>query len=225
MGQGGGRIMSSPLLPWCLGAQSQPSSGVVLRSGPFGPVGVWVKSINPSGSFWFHTHSCFCLVPENVPGNHAAPGEWPGHLPVSPGLSPPSRGRVNPFTPEHRLWLSPQEFGDHPNIVRLLDVVQANNDKDIYLVFECMGEQGLVSPEPLHCPGLVPSVCPSAAQVPAVASTLTSDSAPAPKDKQLACMCQPLGDLGSNHLDSTHPLKVPALSAVHSCIFLFLLIL
>ncbi|XP_045037383.2 mitogen-activated protein kinase 15 isoform X3 [Desmodus rotundus] len=31
-----------------------------------------------------------------------------------------------------------QEFGDHPNIVRLLDVVQANNDKDIYLVFECM---------------------------------------------------------------------------------------
>ena len=37
MGQGGGRIMSSPLLPWCLGAQSQPSSGVVLRSGPFGP--------------------------------------------------------------------------------------------------------------------------------------------------------------------------------------------
>ncbi|XP_053516975.1 mitogen-activated protein kinase 15 [Artibeus jamaicensis] len=31
-----------------------------------------------------------------------------------------------------------QEFGDHPNIVRLLDVVRAENDKDIYLVFESM---------------------------------------------------------------------------------------
>ncbi|KAF6100126.1 mitogen-activated protein kinase 15 [Phyllostomus discolor] len=32
-----------------------------------------------------------------------------------------------------------QEFGGHPNIVRLLDVVRAENDKDIYLVFESMG--------------------------------------------------------------------------------------
>uniref|UniRef100_A0A4X1UVE6 Mitogen-activated protein kinase 15 n=1 Tax=Sus scrofa TaxID=9823 RepID=A0A4X1UVE6_PIG len=31
-----------------------------------------------------------------------------------------------------------QEFGDHPNIVRLLDVIQAENDRDIYLVFESM---------------------------------------------------------------------------------------
>ncbi|KAF6100125.1 mitogen-activated protein kinase 15 [Phyllostomus discolor] len=31
-----------------------------------------------------------------------------------------------------------QEFGGHPNIVRLLDVVRAENDKDIYLVFESM---------------------------------------------------------------------------------------
>lgn len=31
-----------------------------------------------------------------------------------------------------------QEFGDHPNIVKLLDVVRAQNDKDIYLVFEYM---------------------------------------------------------------------------------------
>ncbi|KAM6903468.1 mitogen-activated protein kinase 15 isoform 1-T2 [Lycodopsis pacificus] len=31
-----------------------------------------------------------------------------------------------------------QEFGDHPNIVRLLDVVRAQNDKDIYLIFEYM---------------------------------------------------------------------------------------
>ncbi|CAG5891900.1 unnamed protein product [Menidia menidia] len=33
-----------------------------------------------------------------------------------------------------------QEFGDHPNIVKLLDVIRAQNDKDIYLVFEYMGE-------------------------------------------------------------------------------------
>ncbi|XP_063040765.1 mitogen-activated protein kinase 15 isoform X2 [Engraulis encrasicolus] len=31
-----------------------------------------------------------------------------------------------------------QEFGDHPNIVKLLDVIRAHNDKDIYLVFEYM---------------------------------------------------------------------------------------
>uniref|UniRef100_A0A7N6FI28 Mitogen-activated protein kinase 15 n=1 Tax=Anabas testudineus TaxID=64144 RepID=A0A7N6FI28_ANATE len=31
-----------------------------------------------------------------------------------------------------------QEFGDHPNIVKLLNVIRAQNDKDIYLVFEYM---------------------------------------------------------------------------------------
>ncbi|KAJ6661537.1 hypothetical protein lerEdw1_014447 [Lerista edwardsae] len=31
-----------------------------------------------------------------------------------------------------------QEFGEHPNIIRLLNVIQAQNDKDIYLVFESM---------------------------------------------------------------------------------------
>ncbi|XP_006152129.1 mitogen-activated protein kinase 15 isoform X3 [Tupaia chinensis] len=31
-----------------------------------------------------------------------------------------------------------QEFGGHPNIIRLLDVIRAENDKDIYLVFEAM---------------------------------------------------------------------------------------
>ena len=33
-----------------------------------------------------------------------------------------------------------QSFGDHPNIIRLLDVHRADNDKDIYLVFEYMGK-------------------------------------------------------------------------------------
>ena len=33
-----------------------------------------------------------------------------------------------------------QEFGDHPNIVKLHNVIRAENDKDIYLVFEFMGE-------------------------------------------------------------------------------------
>ncbi|NXD00783.1 MK15 kinase, partial [Certhia familiaris] len=31
-----------------------------------------------------------------------------------------------------------QEFGEHPNIIKLLDVIQAENDKDIYLIFEFM---------------------------------------------------------------------------------------
>lgn len=31
-----------------------------------------------------------------------------------------------------------QEFGDHPNIVQLLNVIRAHNDKDIYLIFEYM---------------------------------------------------------------------------------------
>lgn len=31
-----------------------------------------------------------------------------------------------------------QEFGDHANIVKLLNVIRAQNDKDIYLVFEYM---------------------------------------------------------------------------------------
>uniref|UniRef100_A0A8C2WPT6 Mitogen-activated protein kinase 15 n=1 Tax=Cyclopterus lumpus TaxID=8103 RepID=A0A8C2WPT6_CYCLU len=31
-----------------------------------------------------------------------------------------------------------QEFGDHPNIIQLLNVIRAQNDKDIYLIFEYM---------------------------------------------------------------------------------------
>ncbi|NWI17183.1 MK15 kinase, partial [Crypturellus soui] len=31
-----------------------------------------------------------------------------------------------------------QEFGEHPNIIKLHDVIRAQNDKDIYLVFESM---------------------------------------------------------------------------------------
>ncbi|NXO86109.1 MK15 kinase, partial [Sitta europaea] len=31
-----------------------------------------------------------------------------------------------------------QEFGEHPNIIKLLDVIQAENDRDIYLIFEFM---------------------------------------------------------------------------------------
>ncbi|OWK04162.1 hypothetical protein Celaphus_00016127 [Cervus elaphus hippelaphus] len=39
-----------------------------------------------------------------------------------------------------------QEFGDHPNIVRLLDVIPAENDRDIYLVFESMERARLAHP-------------------------------------------------------------------------------
>jgi mitogen-activated protein kinase 15 len=33
-----------------------------------------------------------------------------------------------------------QELSDHDNIIKLLDVLKAEGDKDIYLVFEYMGE-------------------------------------------------------------------------------------
>ena len=32
-----------------------------------------------------------------------------------------------------------QEFSEHPNIIKLYDVIKADNDRDIYLVFEHMG--------------------------------------------------------------------------------------
>ena len=35
-----------------------------------------------------------------------------------------------------------QALSDHDNIVTLLDVINAHNDKDIYLVFEFMGMSG-----------------------------------------------------------------------------------
>ena len=37
-----------------------------------------------------------------------------------------------------------QEFGDHPNVIRLHNVVKAENDKDIYLVFEFMGMEAFI---------------------------------------------------------------------------------
>ena len=33
-----------------------------------------------------------------------------------------------------------QEFGNHDNVIKLLNVIRADNDKDIYLVFEYMGK-------------------------------------------------------------------------------------
>lgn len=36
------------------------------------------------------------------------------------------------------LFVHPPQAFDHPNIVKLLDVMKADNDKDIYLVFEHM---------------------------------------------------------------------------------------
>ncbi len=33
-----------------------------------------------------------------------------------------------------------REFGEHPNVIRLQNVLRADNDRDIYLVFEFMGK-------------------------------------------------------------------------------------
>ena len=35
-----------------------------------------------------------------------------------------------------------QEFRHHPNVIRLLNVIRADSDRDIYLVFEYMGKWG-----------------------------------------------------------------------------------
>lgn len=34
-----------------------------------------------------------------------------------------------------------EELQDHENIIKLKDVLKAENDKDIYLIFEYMGKQ------------------------------------------------------------------------------------
>uniref|UniRef100_A0A2R8NBZ2 mitogen-activated protein kinase n=1 Tax=Callithrix jacchus TaxID=9483 RepID=A0A2R8NBZ2_CALJA len=44
-----------------------------------------------------------------------------------------------------------QEFGEHPNIISLLDVIRAQNDRDIYLVFECMGCSPTSTPQTGAC--------------------------------------------------------------------------
>lgn len=59
---------------------------------------------------------------------------------LEPALeNPAQKGRL-----QHRPGLAwsfvLQEFGGHPNIIQLLNVIRAQNDKDIYLVFESMGE-------------------------------------------------------------------------------------
>ncbi len=40
----------------------------------------------------------------------------------------------------HREIIFLQGFGNHENIIKLTDVMKAENDKDIYLVFEYMGK-------------------------------------------------------------------------------------
>lgn len=63
-----------------------------------------------------------------------------GICPLPQVQSPQTGAKPGPSASEHSSRLSPQEFGDHPNIIRLLDVIRAENDRDIYLVFESMGK-------------------------------------------------------------------------------------
>lgn len=50
-----------------------------------------------------------------------------------------------------------QAFSDHDNVVQLLNVIKANNDKDIYLVFEFMGECDVNSIIKSQCVSLFPA--------------------------------------------------------------------
>lgn len=128
----------------------------------------------------------------------------------SPGAVPPKAGSWA-AAPEPSCWLSPQEFGDHPNIIRLLDVIRAENDRDIYLVFEFMGESGLLRPR-LRPPasGLAPWERPSTPQVPAW---------PAPTPWAVPCA------QGQTAWLMAVPPEAPAVSTVRSSFSLFLLIL
>ena len=56
------------------------------------------------------------------------------------------------LTNSHQLTLVVlQEFGDHPNVIKLLNVLKADNDRDIYLVFEFMGKMLLIALQLLIC--------------------------------------------------------------------------
>ena len=62
---------------------------------------------------------------ENLSRNH-----------VSSGKTPSS----NQSTTSLLILSREKEFGHHENVVKLLNVIRADNDKDIYLVFEYMGK-------------------------------------------------------------------------------------
>jgi mitogen-activated protein kinase 15 len=42
-----------------------------------------------------------------------------------------------------------QELAGHDNIIRLVNIIRAENDRDIYLVFDHMGEETVVGRPPL----------------------------------------------------------------------------
>nr|XP_008000000.2 mitogen-activated protein kinase 15 isoform X1 [Chlorocebus sabaeus] len=69
------------------------------------------------------------------PAQSPSPGTALSRQERNPASWPPEH---SPSWPSSHLQLSPQEFGDHPNIISLLDVIRAENDRDIYLVFEFM---------------------------------------------------------------------------------------
>ncbi|KAL0598464.1 Mitogen-activated protein kinase 15 [Plecturocebus cupreus] len=147
-------------LPWCLesGGRREPITADVVAYLGTPPLyhawsgGRWVRDISSFGtsqdglpSCCTRPHTCVSVSSENLPGNHTPPGEWP--VPSSPSLpqqqTSPGRGGAGLLGPQRQSQppsrrLSPQEFGEHPNIISLLDVIRAENDRDIYLVFECV---------------------------------------------------------------------------------------
>ena len=153
MGKDEAGLQGGPPLPCIgkvqLGTQSQQVSAIFRAPPPANPGSsrcagtehLSLRILSGQGLPSCSTPTLMFLSPSRGrSGNHASPGEWPGHLPAAPGAVSPKKGKPGPWPPGHSPLLFPQEFGDHPNIVRLLDVIPAENDRDIYLVFESMGE-------------------------------------------------------------------------------------
>jgi hypothetical protein len=99
-------------------------------------LGAWVTSLSP--------FRCFCLFQRTFREVMLlqVSGPDPSWRIPSPAACLSRQRGAGPSA--HSPWPpatdSPQEFGGHPNIIHLLNVIRAENDRDIYLVFESMGE-------------------------------------------------------------------------------------
>lgn len=169
-----------------------------------------------SGSFWSRTHSCcFCLVPENVPGGPAAPGEWPRHLPISTGQSLPRQGRAGP-SPSTASGFLPRNLG----AIRTSSGSWTWSGPRMTRTYTWCLSLWVSEAE------LAPSLPTAPAQLPPCVPLLSrSPQWPVPSPRTVpraqAQMRQPLGDFGSERRGFTDAHEPPASSAAPSCVSFF----